>query len=62
MSRPWLFPDVLFNLFGYGNIQQQYLDVVHGQSNAAINRRRRQYMLEKELDEKSITDDGVIDI
>jgi len=43
ISRPWLYPDILFDLFGYGKLQRKYLKILHGQSIAAINRRRADY-------------------
>jgi len=46
-SRPWLQSDFIFNLLGYGKIQQKHLETFHGQSKAAIKRRRELYFAEK---------------
>jgi len=45
-TRPWLRPEAAWQLLGYGRLQQRLLQVLHGQSEAAI--RRRKQALEKQ--------------
>jgi len=52
-TRPWLRSDFIFNLLGYGKVQDELLKVLHGQSEAAIRRRKAVYFAEKENEEKS---------
>ncbi|XP_071538539.1 cytochrome P450 4C1 [Panulirus ornatus] len=44
MSRPWLHPDVLFKLFGYGAEHDACLKILHDFTNKAIRSRRREYV------------------
>jgi len=59
-SKPWLGSDKIFNLLGYGKIQEDLLKVLHGQSEAAIQRRKKIYFAErgKENNESSGNNNG----
>lgn len=42
-KSPWLYPDFLFNLFGWGGKQKQYLDVMHGFTKRVIKERKAEF-------------------
>jgi len=55
--RPWLHSDRIFNLMGYGKIQDKLLSVLHGQSEAAVKRRKKVYYAQRE-NEKNVNDEN----
>jgi len=52
--RPWLHSDFIYNFLGYGKIEKQALKIMHGQSEAAIRRRKLAYSQMKKEEKNSV--------
>lgn len=58
-TRPWIQPDILFKLFGYAKLHDEYLRVLHHFSNSAIENRRREYEASKQKAKENVEDDVI---
>jgi len=58
--RPWLSSDFVFDLLGYGKIQRKHLEVFHGQSMAAIRRRKERFYAERKINPSENNDGNII--
>ena len=54
-TRPWLQPDLLFNLFPYGHEQKKCLSILHGFTDKVIKERKVQYAELKHHQEAEIS-------
>jgi len=60
VPRPWLSSDFMFDLLGYGKIQRRHLEVFHGQSLAAIRRRKERFFAQRKIETQSNEDANII--
>ena len=60
--RPWLHSDFIYNFLGYGKIEKQALKIMHGQSEAAIRRRKLAYAQMKKEEKNSVDQNNNADI
>jgi len=56
--RPWLHSNRIFNLLGYGKVQEEILKVLHGQSEAAIRRRKKVYFAERQNEDSKVDENN----